>query len=128
MNVIVPLIALLLIYLILIAAGILPWVLLRRKKMTTLHRVVTLAAAIYPVVPGMLAVSFFLLTQRDISDGCAWVAMCLMAVQVLTSAGFGIARKWEMAKDIGVGTGIAIIVGLFEMELPSILFPAIIPH
>ena len=61
MNVIVPLITLPLIYLGVLAAGILPWVLLRRKKMTTLHRVATLATAIPPIIPGILNVFFFVL-------------------------------------------------------------------
>jgi hypothetical protein len=43
----------------------------------------------------------------------------------LALAGFAIKHKREIAKGIGVGTGIAIIVGIIEMELPSLLFPAI---
>jgi len=127
MDVIVPLVTLPLVYLAVLAAGILPWVLLRRKKMTTLHRVATLATAIPPVVPGILNVFFFVLLHRDFSNPIALVAMGLITGAVLASAGFAIARKGEIAKDIGVGTGIAIIVGIFELELPHALFPAIFP-
>ena len=127
MNVIVPLITLPLIYLI-VLAGILAWVLRRRKKMTPPRRVATLATAIPPVVPGILAVFLFLLLHRDISDNCAWVAIGLMGAAILASVGFAITHKGEIAKGIGVGTGIAIIIGIIEMELPSLLFPAIFPH
>ena len=127
MDVIVPLITLPLIYLVVLAAGILSWVLLRRKKMTTLHRVATLATAIPPVVPGILNVFFFVLLHRDFSNPIAFVAMGLMAGAILASAGFAIAHKGEIAKDIGVGVGIAIIVGIFELALPNALFPAIFP-
>ena len=111
-----------------IVVGVLAWVLRPGKKMTTLRRVATLATAIPPVVPGMLAVFFFLLLHRDVSDTCAWVALGLMGAAILASAGFAITHKGEIAKGIGVGTGIAIIVGIIEMELPSLLFPAIFPH
>jgi len=127
MQVIIPLITLPFIYLI-VLAGILAWVLRRRKKMTTPRRVATLATAIPPIVPGIAAVFDFLLLHRDISDTYAWVALGLMAGAILASAGFAITHKGEIAKGIGVGTGIAIIVGIIEMELPSLLFPAIFPH
>ena len=128
MDVLVPLVTVSLIYLILLAAGILPWVLLRRKKMTMLHRVVTLVTAILPTVPGMVSIFFLALLHWEISNPCAFVAMGLIAGAILASAYFAIARKGEIAKDIGVGIGIAIIVvWLGEMMLPSTLFPAIFP-
>jgi len=128
MDVVVALITVSLIYLILLAAGILPWVLLRRKKMTTLHRVVTLVTAILPTIPGMVALFVWSLLRREISNPCAFVAMGLMAGAILASAYFAIAHKGEIAKDIGVGIGIAIIVAwLGEMMLPNTLFPAIFP-
>ena len=127
MNVIVPLITLPLIYLGVLAAGILPWVLLRRKKMTTLHRVATLATAIPPIIPGILNVFFFVLLNQDFSNPIAFVAMGLMAGATLASVGFAAARKGEIAKDIGIGVGMAIIVGIFELALPHALFPVIFP-
>ena len=128
MNVIVPLITVSLIYLILLATGILPWLLLRRKKMTTLHRVVTLVTAILPTIPGIVSLFVLSLLHRDISNPCVFVAMGLMAGAILASVYFAIAHKREMAKDIGVGVGIAIIVvWLGEMMLPNTLFPTIFP-
>lgn len=128
MDVVVALITVSLIYLILLAAGILPWVLLRREKMTTLHRVVTLVTAILPTVPGMVNIFFLALLHWDISNPCAFIAIGLIAGAILALAYFTIAHKWEIAKDIGVGVGIAIIVAwLGEMMLPNTLFPAIFP-
>ena len=127
MDLIVPLITLPFIYLI-VLAGILAWVLRRRKKMTTPRRVATLATAIPPVVPGMLVVFFSLLLHRDVSYTCVHVVFGLLGAAILASAGFAITHKGEIAKGIGVGTGIAIIVGIIEMELPSLLFPAIFPY
>jgi hypothetical protein len=128
MDVVVALITLSLIYLILLAAGILPWVLLRREKMTTLHRVVTLVTAILPTVPGMVNIFFLALLHWEISNPCAFVTMGLIAGAILASVYFAIAHKGEIAKDIGVGIGIAIIVDwLGEMMLPNTLFPAIFP-
>jgi len=128
MDVFVPLITVSLIYLILLAAGILPWVLLRREKMTTLHRVVTLVTAILPTVPGIVSLFVLSLLHRDISNPCAFVAMGLMAGAIVASARFAITDKGEIAKDIGVGVGIAIIVCFFgELMLPNILFPTIFP-
>ena len=127
MDVIVPLITLPFIYLI-VLAGILAWVLRPRKKTITPRRVATLATAIPPVVPGIVPLFVELLLHRDISDTCAWVALGLMGAAILASAGFAITHKGEIAKGIGVGTGIAIIVGIIELELASLLFPAIFPH
>lgn len=127
MDVIVPLITLPFIYLI-VLAGILAWVLRPGKKMTTPRRVATLATAIPPVVPGMLVVFFSLLLHRDVSYTCGHVVFGLIGAAILASAGFAITHKGEIAKGIGVGTGIAIIVGIIEMELPGLLFPAIFPH
>jgi len=127
MDVIVPLITLPFIYAI-VLAGILAWVLRPGKKMTTPRRVATLATAIPPVVPGIVNVFSVLLLHRDVSETCFWVALGLMGAAILASAGFAITHKGEIAKGIGVGTGIAIIVGIIELELASLLFPAIFPH
>ena len=127
MDVIVPLIILPFIYLI-VLAGILAWVLRPGKKMTTPRRVATLATAIPPVVPGILAVFFEVLLHQDISNACVFVVFGLVGAAILASAGFAIAHKGELAKGIGIGTGIALIVGIIELVLPSLLFPAIFPQ
>ena len=128
MDILVSLITVSFIYLILLAAGILLWVLLRREKMTTLHRVATLITAILPTVPGMFNIFFLALLHRDISNPAAFVAIGLMAVAILASAYFAITHNGEIAKNIGAGVGIAVIVVLFgETMLPNILFPAIFP-
>ena len=116
MNVIVSSIALLFIYLI-VLAGILAWVLRPGKKMTTPRRVATLATAIPPVVPGILAVFFEALLHQNISNTCVFVVFGLIGAAILASASFAFTRKYEIARGIGFGVCITVIVAIMEFGL-----------
>jgi len=111
-NFIIPLI---------IVAGVLAWVLRPRKSPTTSRRVAILATAIPPVVAATAAVVIQLVHNAagktwvsDISNTCFIVGLGLIGAAILASAGFAIARKGEVAKGIGFGICIAVIVSIVE--------------
>ena len=117
--------------------GILAWVLWLwlGKRMVRPRRAAILATAILPTLLAIAVVVFPLLDKAavetegfDIRDICLLVGFGLVAAATLSSVGFAIRRKWEIAKGIGLGSGIGLVVWLIVMELPSLLFPAIFPH
>jgi len=114
-NFIIPLI---------IAAGVLAWVLRPGKRSTNPRRVAILATAIPPLIVAIAAVVFQLLHNAaaktevsDISNTCFIVGLGLVGAAILASAGFAIARKGEIAKGIGFGICIAVVVSIMELIL-----------
>ena len=115
MIVIIPLI---------IAVGILAWVLRPGKRSTNPRRVAILVTAIPPLIVAIAAVVFQLLHNAaaktevsDISNTCFIVGLGLVGAAILASAGFAIARKVEIAKGIGFGICIAVVVSIMELIL-----------
>jgi hypothetical protein len=115
MSLIIPLV---------IVAGILAWVLRPGKRTTTPRRAAILATAIPPVVVAIVAVVFQLLHNAagktwvsDISNTCFIVGLGLVGAAILATAGFAIARKGEIAKGIGFGVCIAVVISIIELAL-----------
>jgi len=115
MIVIIPLI---------IAVGVLAWVFRPGKRPTNSRRIAILVTAIPPLVVAIAAVVFQLLHNAagktwvsDISNTCFIVGLGLVVVAILASAGFAIARKGEIAKGIGFGVCIAVVISIIELAL-----------
>ena len=109
---------------LIIAVGVLAWVLRPRKGMTTPRRTAILAIAIPPFVVAIAAVVFQLLHNAagktwvsDISNTCFIVGLGIIGAAILASAGFAITRKGEVAKGIGFGICIAVIISIIEFGL-----------
>ena len=115
MIVIIPLI---------IAVGVLAWVLRPGKRPTNPRRIAILVTAIPPLIVAIAAVVFQLLHNAagktwvsDISNTCFIVGLGLVGVAILASAGFAIARKGEIAKGIGFGVCIAVVISIIDLAL-----------
>ncbi|HEX76149.1 MAG TPA: hypothetical protein G4O12_06150 [Dehalococcoidia bacterium] len=109
---------------LMIIVGILAWVLRPGKRPTTARTVAILATVIPPVLVAIAAIVFQLLHNAagktwvsDISNTCFIVGLGLIGVAILASAGFAIARKGEVAKGIGFGICIAVVVSIIEFAL-----------
>ena len=94
------------------------------KRPTNPRRVAILATAIPPPIVAIAAVAFQLLHNAvaktevsDISNTCFIVGLNLVGAAILASAGFAIARKGEIAKGIGFGICIAVVVSIMELIL-----------
>jgi hypothetical protein len=115
MIVIIPLI---------IAVGVLAWVLRPGKRPTNPRRIAILVTAIPPLIVAIAAVVFQLLHNAagktwvsDISNTCFIVGLGLAGAAILASAGFAIARKGEIAKGIGFGVCIAVVISIIDLAL-----------
>ncbi len=115
MIVIIPLI---------IAVGVLAWVLRPGKRPTNPRRIAILVTAIPPLIVAIAAVVFQLLHNAagktwvsDISNTCFIVGLGLVGAAILATAGFAIARKGEIAKGIGFGVCIVVVVSIIELIL-----------
>jgi hypothetical protein len=113
MIIIVPLI---------IAIGVLAWVLRPGKSPTKSRRVAILATAIPPLVITIVAIIFQVLHNiagrtwvSDLSNTCFIVSIGLLGSAILATAGFVIARKWEIAKGIGFGICIGVFIAVIEL-------------
>jgi hypothetical protein len=107
-----------------IAVGVLAWVLRPGKRPTNSRRIAILVTAIPPLVVALAAVVFQLLHNAagktwvsDISNTCFIVGLGLVGVAILASAGFAIARKGEIAKGIGFGVCIAVVISIIDLAL-----------
>ena len=114
-----------------IAVGVLAWVLRPGKRPTNSRRIAILVTAIPPLVVAIAAVVFQLLHNAagktwvsDISITCFIVGLALIGAAILASAGFAIARKGEIAKSIGFGICIAVVVSIMEVILLDRLAPS----
>lgn len=115
MIIIVPLI---------IVVGVLAWVLRPGKSPTKPRRVAILATAIPPLVVAIVAVIFQVLHNTaggtwvsDLSNTCFIVSIGLVGAVILAAVGFVIARKWEIAKGIGFGICIGVIICIIELAV-----------
>ena len=106
---------------LIIVIGILAWVLRPGKSPAKPRRVAILATAIPPLVVAIVAVIFQVLHNTsgstgvsDISNTCFIVSICLVGAAILAAVGFAIARKWEIAKGIGFGICIGVLISIIE--------------
>jgi hypothetical protein len=107
-----------------IVVGVLAWVLRPGKSPTTPRRVGILATVIPPVVVAIAAIVFQLVHNTagktwvsDISNTCFIAGLGLIGVAILASVGFAFSHKGEVAKGIGFGICIAIILSIMEFGL-----------
>ena len=104
-----------------ISVGIMAWVLRPRKSPTKPRRVAILATVIPPLVVAIVAVISQLLHNTagmtwvsDISNTCFIIGISLVGAAILAVVGFAIAHKWEIAKGIGFGICLGIILSIIE--------------
>ena len=109
---------------VIIIFGILAWVFRPGKSPTTARVSAVMATAIPPFVVAIVAVVFQLLHNAagkvgvsDISNTCFVIGLCLIGAAILVLAGFAFARKGKVAKDIGFGICIAVILSILEFGL-----------
>jgi len=109
---------------LIIAIGVLAWILRPRKSVNKPRKVAILAAAIPPLVVAIAAVVFQLLHNAagrtwvsEISNTCFIVGLGLVGAAILASAVFAFARKGEIAKGAGFGVCIAVVVSIIEFGL-----------
>ena len=95
-----------------------------RKRTIEPRRATILATVIPPVVVAIAAVVSQLLHNAtgkegvsDISNTCFIIGLGLIGAAILALAGFAIARKGEVAKGIGFGLCIAVVLSLIEFAL-----------
>ena len=109
---------------LIIVIGVLAWVLRPGKRPTNPRRITILATVIPPVVVVVVAVIFQLLHNAtgkvgvsDISNTLFIVGLGLIGAAILASVGFTFTRKGEVAKGIGFGICIAVIISIIEFGL-----------
>jgi len=109
---------------LIIAIGVLAWILRPRKSVNKPRKVAILAAAIPPLVVAIASVVFQLLHNAagrtwvsEISNTCFIVGLGLVGAAILASAVFAFARKGEIAKGAGFGVCIAVVVSIIEFGL-----------
>jgi len=106
---------------LIIAAGVLAWVLRPGKSPARPRMTATLVTAIPPLIAAIVAVIFQVLHNTagrtwvsDMANTCFIVSIGLVGAAVLATVGFLIARKWETAKGIGFGICIGVIISIIE--------------
>ena len=109
---------------LIIVIGVLAWVLRPGKKPTNPRRLTILATVIPPVVVAIAAVIFQLLHNAtgnvgvsDISNTFFIVGLGLIGAGILALAGFVLAHRGELAKGIGFGLCIAVVLSIAEFAL-----------
>ena len=107
-----------------IVVGILAWVLRPGKNSTTACTAAILVTVIPPVVLAIAAIVFQLVHNAagktwvsDISNDCFIVGLGQIGAAILASAGLAFSHKGEVAKGIGFGVCIAVIVSIIEFGL-----------
>ena len=101
--------------------GILAWVLRPQKSSTKSRRIAILATVLPPLVVAIVAVIFQVLHNTagmtwvsDIANIFFIVGISLVGAAILALVGFVIARKGEIAKGLGFGICIGIIISIIE--------------
>jgi len=109
---------------IVIIIGVLAWI-LRPGKSPTKARIVAILATVLPQVIVLIAAVVFQLLHNasgktwvsDISNTCFLIGLGLIAIAILTSVVFTLARKGEEGKGIGFGICIALIISVIDFGL-----------
>jgi hypothetical protein len=107
-----------------IAIGFLAWVLRPGKKPANTIRIAILVTAALAVAIAVAAVAIQLLHNvsgavevSDISNTLFIVGLGLIGTYILAAMGFIVARKADIAKAIGFGICIAVVVSVIELGL-----------
>lgn len=109
---------------LLIVVCIIAWIFRPRKEATKSRKVAILSIAIPSIILAITAVIFQLLQNAtgnievaNISNTLFIVGLFLIGAAILALVGFAVARKGEIAKGIGFGICIAIVVTVIELGL-----------
>ena len=109
---------------IVIVVGILAWVLRPRKHPPKVRTTAILAAVTPQVIVLIAAITFQLLHNAagktwvsDISNTCFLIGLSLIGIAIFASVGFAFAHKGEIAKGLGFGICIAIVVSIIDLGL-----------
>lgn len=109
---------------IFIAVCIVAWLLRPRKNVSKSRKYTVLCVIIPSLVLALAAVVFQLLQNAtgnvevsDISNTLFIAGTVVIGAAILALAGFAVARKGEIAKGIGFGICIAVIVSIIELGL-----------
>ncbi len=104
-----------------IVFSILAWVFRPGKNSTGPRRIAILATGIPSLFAAIVAVIFQVLHNitgitwlSDMANTCFIIGIGLVGAAILAVLGFVIARKWEIAKGIGFGICIGVIVSIIE--------------
>ena len=107
---------------LIVAICVLAWVLRPGRRPTNPRKVAILATAIPPLIVAIAAVVFQVLHNSagktwvsDISNTCFIISIGLIGAAILVTIGFVIARKGEIAKGIGFGICIGVIISIIEL-------------
>ncbi len=107
-----------------IAVSIVAWVLRPRKNMSKSHKYAILLVTLSSLVLAITAVVFQLLQNTtgnvevsDISNTLFITGLFVIAGAMLALAGLAVAHKGEIAKGIGFGICIAVVVSIIELGL-----------
>ena len=107
-------------FIILVPAWVL-WLWLGKRKVRP-HRTAILTVAI-PLT--LLAIATIVLVLLDgpeiIVDNCWLIAFYGAAAAIVLSVVFALMRKWEIAKGIGFGSGISLVVCLIVFVVADFL-------
>lgn len=109
---------------LIIVFGILAWVVRPREKLTNSSRLAILATSIPPGVVAIAAIVFQMLHNAagkalvsDISNTLFIIGLGLIGAAILALAGFAVKHKGELAKGIGFGICLVVIVYTIEFGL-----------
>ncbi len=107
-----------------VAVCIVAWMLRPRKNLSKPRKYAILSVILPSLVLAVTAVVFQLLQNAtgnvevsDISNNLFITGMFVIGAALLALAGFAVTRKWEIAKGIGFGICIAVLVSIIEFGL-----------
>ena len=107
-----------------VATCILAWVLRPGKSPTNLRKIAILATAIPPLVVAAVAVIFQLWHNAagrtwvsDISNTCFIISIGIVGLAILATVGFVVARKWELARGMGFGICMGVLISIIELAV-----------
>ena len=107
-----------------IAVCIVSWMLRPRKNISKSHKYAILSVTLPSLVFAVTAMVFQLLQNAtgnvevsDISNTLFIAGTFVIGAAILALAGFAVARKGEIAKGIGFGICIAVLVSIIEFGL-----------
>jgi hypothetical protein len=104
-----------------VAAG---WMLRPRKDSSRYRKAAVLAVSVLSAVVALASIGFQLIHKLNGPEGVAEVSNSLFVIglgivvaAMLAAVGFLIARKIDMAKGLGFGTCVAVVVSVVELGL-----------
>lgn len=102
----------------------LAWVLRPGKSPSRLRKIAILTTAIPPLVLAVVAVIFQLWHNAagrtwvsDISNTCFIISLGMIGLAIFVTIGFVIARKWELARGMGFGICISVLISIIELAV-----------